>query len=222
MSALAGLGIDNAIVEVTAQELPIMDGSSGPFVFLLKSAGIKEQDAAKQLLRIKEKVIVHLEDKWAALEPYNGFKVSCGIDFTHPTIKEQYKHAEFNFSSTAYIKEVSRARTFGFLRDFEYLKANNLGRGGSLENAVVLDDNKVMNEDGLRYSNELVRHKILDVIGDLYLLGRGVIGAFSGFKSGHHLNNLLLKKLLANKNAWEIISCVEADLPIVYASASVA
>ncbi|PCH57292.1 MAG: UDP-3-O-[3-hydroxymyristoyl] N-acetylglucosamine deacetylase [Legionellales bacterium] len=222
LSAMAGLGIDNAIVEITAQELPIMDGSSGPFVFLLKAAGLKELDAPKKMLLIKEKIIVQEEDKWASLEPYSGYKISCGIDFQHPTLTDTMKQATFNFSSTAYINEVSRARTFGFLKDVEYLRKNNLGLGGSLENAVVLDDETVMNEDGLRYSNELVRHKILDAIGDLYLLGMGVIGEFSGFKSGHHLNNLLLQKLLANKDAWEIISCVADEMPIAYAEASAA
>jgi UDP-3-O-[3-hydroxymyristoyl] N-acetylglucosamine deacetylase len=219
LSAFAGLGIDNAIVEVSGQEIPIMDGSAGPFVFLLQSAGIVEQSASKEFIIVKKQIKITDGDKWAQLEPYNGFVVSLELNFSHPVFKKSSLSASLDFSSIAYVKEVSRARTFGFARDYEWLKANNLALGGSLRNAIVLDEQKIINEDGLRYENEFVKHKILDAIGDLYLLGRSLIGRFSGFKSGHYLNNLLLKKLLADPDAWEIVTFGDNDtVPITYMS----
>ncbi len=217
LSAMAGLGIDNAIIEVSAPEVPIMDGSAGPFVFLLQSAGILEQDAPKRFLRVKRKVTVSDGDKWASLEPFDGFKVSFTLDYDHPVLKNSVQEATLDFSTTSYVKEVSRARTFGFLSEYEWLKANNLALGGSLNNAIVLDDYRIMNEDGLRYEDELVKHKILDAVGDMYLLGTGVLGAFRGFKSGHTLNNKLLQALLAKKSAYEIVTFEdEAISPITY------
>lgn len=216
LSAMAGLGIDNAIVEVTAPEVPIMDGSASPFVFLLQSAGIKEQDAPKKFIRIKKYVRVEDGDKWAALEPFEGFKVSLELDFQHPVLKNSSQSATLDFSSTSYVKEVSRARTFGFMSDYEWLKANNLALGGSLDNAVVLDEFRVINEDGLRYKDEFVKHKILDAVGDLSLLGRSLIGAFSGFKSGHALNNTLLRALLEDSKAWEEVTFSQEEAPIAY------
>lgn len=206
LSALAGLGIDNLYVDVTSPELPIMDGSSGPFVFLIQSAGIQEQAAPKQFIRIKQMVEVQEGDKLARIEPYEGFKVTFGIDFDHPVIDQSNQHAVLDFSTTSYVKEVSRARTFGFISDYEYIRKKNLALGASLDNAIVLDEYKVLNQDGLRYEDEFVKHKILDVIGDLYLLGHGVIGAFTGHKSGHTLNSQLLAKLLATQGAWEIVT----------------
>lgn len=217
LSAMAGLGIDNAIIEVSAPEVPIMDGSAGPFVFLLQSAGILEQEAPKRFLRIKKKVTVKDGDKWASLEPYEGFKVSFELDYNHPVMKNSVQSATLDFSTTSYVKEVSRARTFGFLAEYEWLRSHNLALGGSLNNAIVLDDYRVVNEDGLRYEDELVKHKILDAVGDLYLLGTGVIGEFRGYKSGHTLNKQLLQALLAKKSAWEIVTFEdEQELPITY------
>lgn len=213
LSAMAGLGIDNAIVEVSAPEVPIMDGSAGPFVFLLQSAGILEQDAPKRFIRIKRKIVLKDGDKWVSLEPFNGFKVSFELDYDHPVMKNNLQQATLDFSTTSYVKEVSRARTFGFLAEYEWLRAHNLALGGSLNNAIVLDDYRIVNEDGLRYEDELVKHKILDAVGDLYLLGTGLIGAFRGFKSGHTLNNRLLQALLAKKSAWEIVTFEDAEVP---------
>ena len=206
LSALAGFGIDNAFVDLTADEVPIMDGSAGPFVFLIQSAGIVEQNAAKKFLRIKEKVRVDKDEKWAMLEPFDGFKVGFSIEFDHPVFNQNNCHAEIDFSTTSFVKEVSRARTFGFMRDVELLRQKNLILGGSLNNAVVVDDYRVLNEDGLRYADECVKHKILDAIGDLYLLGHSLIGAFKGHKSGHALNNTLIRELLLNEDAWELVS----------------
>ena len=206
MSALAGLGIDNAYIDLSAPEVPIMDGSAGPFVFLLQSAGIIEQDAAKRFIRIKHAVEVRDGDKIARFEPYDGFRVGFTVEFKHPAIPDSQSRAELEFSSINYIKEVSRARTFGFMRDLEYMRERNLGLGGSMDNAIVLDEFRVLNEDGLRYADEFVRHKILDAIGDLYLAGHAVIGAYEGFKSGHALNNKLVRALLAEESAWEIVS----------------
>ncbi len=206
LSALAGLGIDNAYVDVTAPEIPIMDGSAGPFVFLTQSAGIKEQNAPKRFIRIKRKVTVKEGDKWASFEPFDGFKVTFTIEFDHPVFKLHSKTATMDFSSTSYVKEVSRARTFGFMADFEKLRSMNLALGASLDNAVAIDEFRVLNEDGLRYEDEFVRHKILDAVGDLYLLGSSLIGAFNGYKSGHALNNILLRKLLAKQDAWEYVT----------------
>ena len=217
LSAFAGLGIDNAYVDVSAPEVPIMDGSAGPFVFLIQSAGIEEQSAPKQFMRIKRPVAVEDGDKWARLEPFDGFKVSFSIDFDHPLFDETIKFAEVDFSTTSFVKEVSRARTFGFLKEVEMLREKDLALGGSLQNAVVIDDYRVLNEDGLRYEDEFVRHKILDAIGDLYLLGHGLIGAFRGHKSGHALNNRLLRRLLADKSAWELVDYRdEVELPLTF------
>ncbi len=217
LSAFAGLGIDNAIIDVSAPEVPIMDGSAGPFVFLLQSAGVQEQDCPKQYLRIKRPIRVEEGDKWAAFEPFNGFKVTFTIDFEHPAFENHVKTATMDFSSTTFVREVSRARTFGFMKDIETLRENNLALGGSLDNAIVVDDDKVINEDGLRYADEFVKHKILDAIGDLYLLGHSLIGEFTGHKSGHGLNNRLLRTLLENKDAWEMVSFdSEDDAPISF------
>jgi UDP-3-O-[3-hydroxymyristoyl] N-acetylglucosamine deacetylase len=206
LSAFAGLGIDNAYIDISAAEVPIMDGSASPFVFLIQSAGIQEQISPKRFIRIKKTIAVKDGDKWARFEPFNGFKVSFQIDFDHPVFRRSKQYGEIDFSVTSFIKEVSRARTFGFMHEIELLRENKLALGGSLDNAIVLDDYRVINEDGLRYEDEFVRHKILDAIGDLYLLGHSLIGAFSGYKSGHELNNLLLRTLLANRQAWEMVS----------------
>jgi UDP-3-O-[3-hydroxymyristoyl] N-acetylglucosamine deacetylase len=217
LSALAGLGIDNAYIDVTAPEIPIMDGSAGPFVFLVQSAGIQEQNAPKRFIRIKKKIKVKDGDKWASFEPFEGFKVTFTIEFDHPVFKLHSKTATLDFSSTSYVKEVSRARTFGFMADFEKLRSMNLARGASLDNAVAIDDFRVLNEDGLRYEDEFVKHKILDAIGDLYLLGSSLIGEFAGYKSGHALNNKLLRELLANQEAWEYVTFDDpAHAPISY------
>jgi UDP-3-O-[3-hydroxymyristoyl] N-acetylglucosamine deacetylase len=217
LSALAGLGIDNAYVDVSASEIPIMDGSAGPFVFLVQSAGIKEQNAPKRFIRIKRKVMIKDGDKWACFEPFEGFKVTFTIEFDHPVFKMHSKTATLDFSSTSYVKEVSRARTFGFMADFEKLRSMNLALGASLDNAVAIDDYRVLNEDGLRYDDEFVRHKILDAVGDLYLLGSSLIGSFTGYKSGHALNNILLRKLLAKQEAWEYVTFQDpANAPISY------
>lgn len=205
MAAFSGLGIDNAYVDVDAPEIPIMDGSAGPFVFLIQSAGIEEQKAYKKFIRIKDKIEVNNGDKYAALAPYNGFKITCGIDFDHPAFKEELQNIEIDFTDNSFVKDISRARTFGFMKDYEAMRARNLGRGASLDNAVVLNDYTVVNEGGLRYHNEFVKHKVLDIIGDLYLTGYSILGHFSGFKSGHALNNMLLQHLLANQNAWEFV-----------------
>ncbi len=218
LSACAGLGIDNAYVDVSAPEVPIMDGSAGPFVFLIQSAGIAEQNVSKKFIRIKRQVFVEDGDKWARLEPFNGFKVAFSIDFDHPCFEDMSTHAEIDFSTTSFVKEVSRARTFGFLKEVEMLREKNLALGGSLHNAVVIDDYRILNEDGLRYEDEFVKHKILDAIGDLYLLGHSLIGAFRGHKSGHALNNRLLRKLLADASAWELVDFKdEIELPIAFA-----
>jgi UDP-3-O-[3-hydroxymyristoyl] N-acetylglucosamine deacetylase len=206
LSAMAGLGIDNAYVDVDASEVPIMDGSAGPFVFLIQSAGIVQQDAPKRFVRIKEEVRVEDGDKFAILKPYDGFKVSFEINFEHVIFKDGSQVASFDFSENSYLKEISRARTFGFLSDYERLREMNLARGGSLDNAVIVDEFRVLNDDGLRYHDEFVKHKILDAIGDLYLLGNGLIGEFFGYKSGHALNNKLLHALLQNQDAWEYVT----------------
>lgn len=217
LSAFAGLGIDNAYVEVNASEVPIMDGSAGPFVFLVQSAGIEEQEAAKQFIRIKKTVRVENGDKWGQFEPFEGFKVGLEIDFKHPAFTERPQNVEVDFSSTSFVREVSRARTFGFVKDIELLRENNLALGASVDNAIALDDYRVLNEDGLRYDDEFVRHKVLDAIGDLYLLGHSLIGAFSGYKSGHEVNNQLLHELLAQPDAWELVSFEdESTAPISF------
>ncbi len=206
LSAMCGLGVDNAYIEVSAPEVPIMDGSSSSFVFLIQSAGLEEQPAPKKYIKVKKPVMVEEGDKWAKVEPHAGFTVDFFIDFDHPVFKKSTRNLTIDFCRTSYVKEVSRARTFGFLKDFEWLRANNLALGGSLDNAIVLDDYKVINEDGLRYDDEFVRHKILDAVGDLYLLGHPLLGKFTGYKSGHTLNNKLVRTLMADAQAWELVS----------------
>ncbi len=217
LSAMAGLGIDNAYVELSAPEVPIMDGSAGPFVFLLQSAGIKEQDAAKQFIRIKKEVTVREDDKVATFKPFDGFKVTFSIEFDHPVFEERNQVASIDFSSTSFVKEVARARTFGFMRDIEFLRSQNLALGGSVDNAIVVDEYRILNEDGLRYDDEFVKHKMLDAIGDLYQLGHSLIGEFVGHKSGHALNNALLRELLKQEDAWELVTFEDAEnAPISY------
>lgn len=223
LSAMSGLGIDNAYIDITAGELPIMDGSAGPFIFLIRSAGIEEQSAPKKFIRIKRKVIVSEGDKSASLEPFEGFKISVKIDYQHPVFNDHNQVATFDFSTASYVKEVSRARTFGFLSEFEFLRKNNLALGASLENSIAFDDHKVLNEDGLRYQDECVRHKVLDAIGDLYLLSHSIIGSFVGYKSGHTLNSQLLRDLLKNPDSYEIVSFEnESDVPPVFGFSSLA
>jgi len=217
LSAMAGLGVDNAYVEVSASEVPIMDGSAGPFVFLLQSAGLEEQNAPKKFIRITKPVEVRDGDKVARFEPHNGFKVTFSIDFDHPVFKDRNQTHTLDFSTTAFVKEISRARTFGFMRDFEYLRADNLALGAGFNNAIAVDDFKILNEDGLRYEDEFVKHKILDAVGDLYLLGNSLIGHFVGHKSGHGLNNLLLRELLKRQDAWEFDTFENTEsAPIAY------
>ena len=206
LSALAGLGIDNCYIELSAAEVPIMDGSAGPFVFLLQSAGVAEQDAPKKFIRITRPVEVRDGDKVARFEPYDGFRLGFTVVFNHPAIPAAQSRAEVEFSTANYIKEVSRARTFGFMHDLEYMRERNLGLGGSMDNAIVLDEFRVLNEDGLRYADEFVRHKILDAVGDLYLAGHAILGAYEGYKSGHALNNQLVRALMAEQSAWEIVT----------------
>ncbi len=223
MSALAGLGIDNVYIDLSAPEVPIMDGSAGPFVFLLQSAGIEEQNAAKKFIRIKKTVRVEDGDKWAELRPFNGFKVNFEVQFNHPVFNKLSQKASIDFSSTSFLKEVSRARTFCFLRDVEALRERNLTLGGSMDNAIVLDDYRILNEDGLRYANEFVIHKILDAIGDVYLLGRGLIGELSAYKSGHDLNNRLMRAMLDDESSYEEVTFEDSNkAPISYATPSYA
>ena len=223
LSAMAGLGIDNLYIDLSAAEVPIMDGSAGPFVFLLQSAGIEEQNAAKKFIRIKKKIRVEDGDKWAELLPFNGFKVDFEVYFNHPVFNKLSQRATIDFSSTSFLKDVSRARTFCFLRDVEALRERNLTLGGSMDNAIVLDDYRILNEDGLRYSNEFVIHKILDAIGDAYLLGHSLIGEIRAYKSGHELNNKLLRAMLADETAWEKVTFKDPKkAPISYATPSYA
>lgn len=217
LSAMAGLGIDNVYVDVSAAEVPIMDGSAGPFVFLLQSAGIAEQEAAKKYIRIIRPIEVRDGDRVARFEPYDGFKISFKIDFDHPVFSSGKQFASLDFSSSTFVKEISRARTFGFMRDFEYLRANNLALGANFNNAIAMDEYRVLNEDGLRYEDEFVKHKILDAVGDLYLLGHSLIGHFIAEKSGHGLNNLLLRELICHPETWEYMTFDTADAaPISY------
>ncbi len=217
LSAVAGLGIDNMVIEVNAPEVPIMDGSASPFVFLLQSAGVEEQSKAKRFVKIKKAVEVKHDDKIARFEPFEGFKVSFDIDFDHPVFTRDKQTATIDFSSTSFVKEVSRARTFGFMNDIEHLRSKNLALGGSMDNAIVLDEYRVLNDDGLRYADEFVKHKILDAIGDLFLLGNSLIGAFYGYKSGHALNNQLLRALVADESAWEVVTYDDENTaPISY------
>ncbi len=221
LSALAGLGIDNAFVELTAAEVPIMDGSAGPFVFLIQSAGIEVQPQPKRFVRVRRRVEVSDGDKWARFDPHEGFRVNFEIEFDHPVFHRHSQRATMDFSTTTFLREVSRARTFGFMRDLETLRGRNFALGGTLDNAIVLDDYRILNEDGLRYEDEFVRHKILDAIGDLYLLGHSLIGEFTGYKSGHGLNNRLLRTMLADASAWEEVTFRdEAAAPISYATAA--
>lgn len=217
LSALAGLGIDNVVVEVNASEVPIMDGSAGPFVFLIQSAGIVEQNAAKKFIRIKKPVTVSEGDKEASFLPFDGFKVSFSIDFDHPVFRDRQTKAVVDFSSTSFVKEVSRARTFGFMHEFEYLRSKGLAKGGSMDNAIVVDEYRILNEDGLRYQDEFVKHKVLDAIGDLYLLGNSLIGEFRAHKSGHALNNKSLRELISRDDAWEVVTFEDdSAAPISY------
>ena len=223
MSALAGLGIDNIYVDLSAPEVPIMDGSSGPFVFLLQSAGIVEQHAPKRFIRILKPVEVRDGDKIARFEPYDGFRLGFTVEFDHPAIPSSRSRAVVEFSTENYIREVSRARTFGFMRDLEYMRERNLGLGGSMDNAIVLDEFRVLNDDGLRYADEFVRHKILDAVGDLYLAGHPILGAYEGFKSGHALNNKLVRALLAERSAWEeVVFERDAPVPVVFGTPQLA
>jgi len=210
MSALAGLGIDNAWVDLDAPEVPILDGSSAPFVFLIQSAGIEEQDAAKKFIRVKRTVEVKDGDKWARFEPYDGYRLNFSIVFNHPAIDKSAQQSVMDFAEHSYVREVARARTFGFMQEVEYLRENGLALGGGLENAIVLDEFRVLNGDGLRYADEFVKHKILDAIGDLYLLGHPLLASFTAHKSGHALNNLLARELLAHEDAWELVSFTDA------------
>ena len=217
LSALAGLGIDNAYVDLSAAEVPIMDGSAGPFVFLLQSAGIEEQNKAKRFVRIKQPIQVEDGDKWARFEPFNGFKLDFTIDFPHPVFGSENRQVVVDFAENSYAKEVSRARTFGFMQDVEAMRAAGLGLGGSLQNAIVLDEFKVLNSEGLRYDNEFVRHKVLDAIGDIYMLGHPLIGQYTAYKSGHGLNNLLARALLARADAFEVVTFNdEATVPTAF------
>ncbi len=219
LSALAGLGVDNIYVELSAAEVPIMDGSSGPFVFLLQSAGILEQEAPKRFIRIRHPVEVRDGDKVARFEPYDGFRLDFTVQFDHPAIPASQSRAVVEFSTANYIQEVSRARTFGFMRDLEYMRERNLGLGGSMDNAIVLDEFRVLNDDGLRYADEFVRHKILDAVGDLYLAGHPIIGSYVGYKSGHALNNKLVRALLAERSAWDEVTFGETEAgaaPVTY------
>lgn len=219
LSALAGLGIDNLYVDLSAPEVPIMDGSAGPFVFLLQAAGIEEQNAPKRFARVLKTVRVEEGDKWAQFAPFNGFKVNIEIEFDHPVFKKRAQIASMEFSTTAFLKEISRARTFGFVKDLEYLRSRNLALGGTLDNAIVLDDYRILNEEGLRYEDEFVKHKMLDAIGDLYLLGRPVLGEFTGYKPGHGLNNKLLRALLADAAAAEEVTFEDLrEAPISFSS----
>jgi UDP-3-O-[3-hydroxymyristoyl] N-acetylglucosamine deacetylase len=211
MSAFAGLGVDNAYVDLTAGEVPIMDGSASPFVFLIQSAGLEEQAAAKRFIRVRKPVEVRHGDKWVRFEPHPGFRIDFGIAFDHPIFEKSNQHVVIDFGKTSFVKEISRARTFGFMQDVESMRAQGLALGGSLDNAVVMDEFRVLNSDGLRYEDEFVKHKVLDAIGDLYLLGHPIIGAFYAHKSGHALNNALLRSLLADAAAWEYATFDDAD-----------
>ena len=218
MSAFSALGIDNIVVELDSFEVPIMDGSSSPFVFLVQAAGIEEQNASKNFIVIKKPIKVKRGDSWAELSPYNGFKISIEIDFDHEKVKESGQKISIDFSNQSYLKEISRARTFGYMRDLETLKAANKALGASPDNAIALTDDDILNEDGLRYSNEFVKHKVLDIVGDLYLLGANVIGHYQGFKTGHFLNNELITTLQAKKDAWAIETFEEDNAPVSFYS----
>lgn len=211
MSALSGLGIDNVFVDLDGPEVPIMDGSAAPFAFLIQAAGIEEQSAPKRFVRIKKRVEVSEGDKWARLEPFDGYRLSFSIVFNHPVIEKSNQSVSIDFAETSYLKEIARARTFGFMQDVEQLREDGLALGGGLDNAVVLDEYRVLNAEGLRFSDEFIRHKVLDAIGDLYLIGKPILGAFSAHKSGHALNNRLLRELIARPDAWEVASFERAE-----------
>ncbi len=206
MSAFAGLGIDNAYVDLDSAEVPIMDGSAGTFIFLLQSTGIVEQSAPKKFIRVKKSIEVKQGDKWVRFDPYNGYKLTFTINFAHPVFANTRQHVTVDLGEESYVRDISRARTFGFMQDVENMRAQGLALGGSLDNAIVMDDYRVLNADGLRFEDEFVKHKVLDAIGDLYMLGYPLIGAFSGFKSGHALNNALVRALLADEQAWEFVT----------------
>lgn len=217
MSALAGLGVDNAIVELDAPEIPIMDGSAAPFIFLIQSAGVQEQDAYKKFVRVTKEVTLRDGDKFATFLPYDGFKISFSIEFDHPVFKGRHPNTEISFSSASFVREISRARTFGFMHEIEYLRSKGLAQGGSMANAIVVDEYRILNEEGLRFEDEFVKHKVLDAIGDLYLLGHSLIGEFRAHKSGHSLNNRVLRQLMEQTDAWEWASFEAQDeLPINY------
>ncbi len=217
MSAMAGLGIDNAIVELNAPEIPIMDGSAGPFVFLIQSAGVQEQNAPKKFVRIKKEVTLKDGDKFASFVPFDGFKVSFSIEFDHPVFKDRRPQTELEFSSSTFVKDISRARTFGFMHEIEYLRSKGLARGGSMDNAIVVDQYRILNEDGLRFEDEFVKHKVLDAIGDLYMLGHSLICEYKAHKSGHSLNNRALRLLIEQPDAWEWVTFDDnQELPITY------
>jgi UDP-3-O-[3-hydroxymyristoyl] N-acetylglucosamine deacetylase len=219
MSAIAGLGIDNLIVEVSASEVPIMDGSAGPFIYLLMQGGLRELDAPKKFIRILKPVEALIDDKKAIFSPHNGFQLNFTIDFDHPAFAKEYQSATIDFSTETFVYEVSEARTFGFMKDLDYLKANNLALGASLDNAIGVDDTGVVNEEGLRFADEFVRHKILDAVGDLYLLGHQIIAKFDGYKSGHALNNQLLRNVQSDPINYEIVTFDdESQCPIPYVS----
>lgn len=224
LAAVAAMGIDNLIIEVNSHEIPIMDGSSHPFIYLLQNAGIEEQGAAKKFIRIKEKIRVEEDDKWAELLPHDGFRIDFAIDFDHPAIADTNQVVSMDFSTQSFLKDISRARTFGFMKDIEMLRANNLALGGSFDNAVVLDEFRILNSDGLRYDDEFVKHKILDAVGDLYMGGHAILGHLRAFKSGHALNNQLLRAVLQNQEAWEFVTFEDeaAESPIAFASPVVA
>jgi UDP-3-O-[3-hydroxymyristoyl] N-acetylglucosamine deacetylase len=219
MAALSGLGIDNLYVELSAPEVPIMDGSAAPFVFLIQSAGIEEQKAAKRFLRIRQPVVVEDGDKRVSFLPYSGFRMAFSIDFDHPVFRDRKCHAEVDFSRKSFVKEVARARTFGFMHEIEYLRARGLAQGGSLDNAIVIDDYRILNDGGLRYEDEFPKHKMLDALGDIYLLGYNLIGEYRAHKSGHALNNRAARELLAHREAWEVVTFADqATAPVMFGS----
>jgi UDP-3-O-[3-hydroxymyristoyl] N-acetylglucosamine deacetylase len=219
MSAFAGLGIDNAYVDISSEEVPIMDGSAGPFVFLLQSAGIEEQPKPKRYLRVKKPVVIQAGDKIARLEPFNGFKLTFSIEFNHPVFQQSASRVEIDFAKVSFVKEVARARTFGFTHEVEMMRERGLGRGGSLDNVIVIDDFRVLNAEGLRFDDEFVKHKALDAVGDMYMLGHPMIGAFYGHKSGHALNNQLVRALLADQTSYEFVTFDEPEeLPQAFAN----
>jgi UDP-3-O-[3-hydroxymyristoyl] N-acetylglucosamine deacetylase len=223
MSAFAGLGIDNAYVDLSAEEVPIMDGSAGPFVFLLQSAGIEEQGKAKRYIRVKKQIELKEKDRYVSLSPFNGYKLKFTIEFDHPVFSKAASDVEIDFAQVSFVKEVARARTFGFTHDVEMLREMGLGRGGSLDNAIVIDDFRVLNSEGLRFDDEFVKHKALDAVGDLYMLGHPLIGAFHGIKSGHAMNNQLVRALLADETAFEFATFDKRDhLPAAFGNMAIA